>query len=55
MRPMVVVAPDERYSKLIAVMTVMRKETFSADDFHYTMWSIMVRNLIDIILVCKEN
>jgi len=30
---MVVVAPDERYLKLIAVMTVMTKETFSADDF----------------------
>jgi hypothetical protein len=36
-------------------MTVMTKENFSVDDFQQLMWSIIVRDLIDIILVCEEN
>jgi len=51
-RPIIVVAPDAWYSKLIAVMI---KETFPAHDLRWIMCSIVVWDLKDNILVCEEN
>jgi hypothetical protein len=50
-RPMAV-SPEDQYYQVIAVMT---KDNFLPNNWHYTLCSIIVQDLIDVIQVCEGN